>query len=190
MNAEYARRKRPAPILARDGFPIDPGLERRARLATPGFLGLAGCYVIALGYRLAQLSWEGALELAYEIEAHALVLLGLTVRSVAGALLALASWHAISMRRWSSEAVVWLAGLYALWAAGAFGLAAWAAYRAEDASLLEAGLLGLLLAVHLGCFELLRRAVGSFNVHRWRVLSEREGLIRTDRPLGRERGGR
>jgi hypothetical protein len=172
-------------MLARDGFPIDPALERRARLATPGFLGLAACYFIALGYRLAQLSWEGALELAHDVEAHAPVLLGLLVRTVAGVLLALASWHAIAMRRWSSEAVVWLAGLYALWGAGTFGLAAWAAYRAEDASLLEAGVWGLVLLVHLACFELLRRAVGAFNARRSRVLSEREGRIQAEHRLPR-----
>ena len=171
--------------FARDGFPIDPRLERRARRAALGFLGLALYYFVALSYRVTQLTWDGALGLVHEIEAHAQVLVALIARTAAGALLALASWHAIAMRRWSSEAVVWLAGLYGLWAAAAFGLAAWAAYRAGGTGLLAAGALGLVLLVHLGGFELLRRAVGAFNAHRFRVLSEREGRIRAERPLGR-----
>lgn len=171
----------PAMYVAADGFPIDPMLQKQARLAALGYGGLALYYIAVMPFVLKFVRWGSLQQAAEDLLARAGILAPALAYIAANVILAVCAWRVISMSRGTSRAVVGMSLGFTLWTCGTLTLSLGRTF-AESPSRVE--LLHVFLSIgllvgYLACAASLFLAVRRFNARRDAALAQLEGRIST-----------
>jgi hypothetical protein len=169
----------PDPDVAKDGFPIDHALQRRARHVAVGYALLAAYYVAVAPIVLRYVRWDSLNHLIQDIWARGQILAIMLAYITANLLLAACAWRVITMYRWASRAVVAVAAIHTVWMCGSLGLTLWRALAGWTglSSLPHVSISLLLLGGYAVCFGVLWRVVSAFNAQRQRALDDAEGRV-------------
>jgi hypothetical protein len=171
----------PVPQFAKDGFQIDPVLQRRTRRVAVGYALLAAYYLIVMPAVLRYVRWQDLQQLAQDLTARSVILLTITAYVGANLVLSVCAWHVIAMHRLTSWVVAGAAAVFTTWACGSLILSLWKTLAASKGlpDMSQSALALVLLISYSACFVQLWRSISAFNGQRTRALEAAEGRIRT-----------